>query len=189
MATDADRYADLERRVRALEDIQAIQDLKARYWRACDRQRPDEVRDCFAPHGAVVDYEGFPIFSDREDFVSLYRELGCRPGVMDMHHGQNPQIRLLADDQAEGLWDVYYFGIDRGAGTTIQLAGEYRDSYVRLDGRWLIQTTRFKRSSFLMQSIDEHGAVRCMSLGEPTTPAFGQAEKVAVHPEFREIRS
>jgi hypothetical protein len=170
----ADRLEAVLARLDALESINAIKELKARYWRACDRQRPDEVRECFAPKGAVIDYQGFPRFDDREGFVQLYRELGCRPGVMDMHHGQNPQIRLDGPDAASGQWDVYFFGLDLNARTTIQLAGEYADDYVRQDGRWYMQASRFTRTSFLMQSIDKDGASRCIGFGEQLAPAFGQ---------------
>lgn len=168
----------LERRLRALEDINAIKDLKARYWRACDRQKPEDVGACFAPANALIDYEGFPKLESRDAFVALYAELGCRPGVMDMHHGQNPIITLTGEDTAEGLWDVYYFGIDLKARTTVQLAGEYRDSYARIGGQWLIQKTSFRQTSFLMQSIDEAGASKCLSLGKQTAAAFGQDQVV-----------
>lgn len=170
----------LERRLRALEDINAIKDLKARYWRACDRQKPEDVRACFAPAKAVVDYEGFPLLEERDAFVALYSKLGCRPGVMDMHHGQNPIITMTGPDSATGLWDIFYFGIDLEARTTVQLAGEYQDVYAKIDGQWLIQKTRFRQTSFLMQAIDKDGQSKCLSLGTQSAAAFGQSEMEAV---------
>jgi len=41
--------AELERRLSALQDIRAIEILKWRYLRACDRKQPQVVRDCFVP--------------------------------------------------------------------------------------------------------------------------------------------
>jgi hypothetical protein len=47
----------LARRVQELEDLNAIKDLKHRYLRACDRQRPDDVRECFDPDGVVIEFQ------------------------------------------------------------------------------------------------------------------------------------
>ena len=156
---------NLARRVQALEDIEAIRQLKHRYWRACDRQKPDDVRDCFLPEGAVVDYENVGRFEDRESFVDLYRRLGCRDAMIDIHHGQNPEIELTGPDTARGVWDVYYYGIDLDAHTATQLAGYYHDEYVRQDGRWWIAETRFFRSSFVMSEVSTEGetTIKAMS--------------------------
>jgi hypothetical protein len=156
---------DLAKRIQALEDIEAIKQLKHRYWRACDRQRPDDVRECFVPEGAVVDYENVCKFADREDFVELYTRLGCRPVVIDIHHGQNPEIFLDSPDSARGTWDIYYYGIDTGARTATQLAGYYNDEYVKRGGRWWIAKTVFIRTSFVMTEISPEGApvVRALS--------------------------
>ena len=47
------------------------------------------MRDTLSPDGAVIDFEGFPRFDDRDAFVAVYREMGCAPGVFDIHHGAN----------------------------------------------------------------------------------------------------
>lgn len=53
----------LAERLGALEAREAIRELKHRYFRACDQQRPDLVAACFAPGAAVIDYQEFPRFS------------------------------------------------------------------------------------------------------------------------------
>jgi hypothetical protein len=161
----ADELEDLRRRLGELEAIEAIKRLKHRYLRACDRQQPDDVRDCFVPRGAVIVYEGFPAFDDREPFVAIYAQMGCRPQIVDMHHGQNPDIRLTGADRAEGTWDIYYFGIDLEARTATQLAGEYEDLYERDDGAWRIRSTRFRRTSVVSYALTEDGVVRCTAIG------------------------
>ena len=50
---------DLERRLTALQDIEDIESLKARYWRAVDRKRPDDVAACLT-EDAIIDFEGLP---------------------------------------------------------------------------------------------------------------------------------
>jgi len=164
----------LLKRIETLEHVNAIKDLKARYWTSVDRQRLDDVRDCFVPEGAVVDFDGVPRCENRDAFIAIIREQGCRPGLYNMHHGQNPRIRVTGPAEATGLWDVYFFSIDAGARITIQMSGDYEDRYVLQGGRWMIQSTRFRQTSFLMQKIDEKGCPTVITLGQQNLHAFGQ---------------
>lgn len=54
--------AQLQQRLRYLEDIQSITTLKARYLRACDQKQPNAMRECFVKYGAVIEADGFPPF-------------------------------------------------------------------------------------------------------------------------------
>src|ERR1700758_601102 len=140
--------ADLERRLRALEDLSAIKDLKARYLRGCDQKQPEEVRDCLLPDGAVIAYEGFPEFTDRDSFVEAFRTMGCVDGVYDIHHGANPEIELTGPDSATGKWALFFQNINLAQRSVLQMGVEYDDDYVRRDGRWWIARTATKRTSF-----------------------------------------
>ena len=171
---EEDRLARLEQQVRALEDIGAIKALKYRYLRACDRKEPDVVRDCLDPDGAIIAYEGFPRFEDRESFVQIYREMGCRPNIIDMHHGQNPEITLTGPDTATGTWDLYFNTIDTAAGTVLQMACAYSDVYKRKQGRWWISETTTRRTSFLMQQQQPDGTLRVLVMGEPPPVPYGE---------------
>jgi hypothetical protein len=163
---------DLERRVQTLEDIAAIKDLKARYLRACDTKQPDEVRDCLVVDGALVAYEGFPEFTDRDSFVETFRTMGCVPGVYDIHHGANPVITLEGDDRARGQWSLFFQNINLAQRSVLQMGVEYDDEYVRRDGRWWIASTRTRRTSFLMEAVGEDGTPKVVVLGE-SDAAFG----------------
>lgn len=165
--------ADLKRRIAALEDVSAIKELKSRYWSSLDRQRFDDVRACFVAKGAVIDMEGIPRCEDREAFLRIITDQGGRPGVYNMHHGHNARITLTGSDTAAGMWDSFFYGIDVGTRTTIQLSGEYDDLYVRDQGRWWIKTMKFRQTSFLMQKVDDMGQPTIVSLGEANLQAFG----------------
>ena len=152
---------DLARRVQAMEDHAAIMEIKVRYLRACDRKQPDEVRKCF--------------IDNADEFVALYTQFGCVPHVLDMHHMQNPVITLTGPDTATGLFDLYFFQIDKQARTLIQLASSYEDEFVKRDGRWLLSKSVSRRLSFLMDEVNEEGLRKVIGLGEQTQTAFGQA--------------
>jgi SnoaL-like domain len=164
----------LASRIERLEDDRAIRDLKARYLRACDLKQPDVVRDCLRPHGAVIAYDGFPAFDDREPFVTVYAQMGCAPGIFDMHHGANGIISFETLERATGQWSLFFHNINLGQRTLTQFGVEYDDLYVKADGRWWIAETRSRRTSCLIHSVDEAGSVRVTAMGEAQA-AFGDA--------------
>jgi hypothetical protein len=167
------RIAALEERLQALEDLRAIKALKFRYLRACDRKLPDEVRDCLDPEGAIIAYEGFPRFEDREPFVQIFQQMGCKPNIIDMHHGENPEIVLEGADRATGVWDLFFQSIDTEVGTVLQMNCEYTDIYRRKNGRWWISETATKRTSFLMQKLGSDGVLQVAIMGEPPAAMYG----------------
>lgn len=163
--------ATIEERLRRLEDDRAIRDLKARYLRACDGKDADTVRDCLLPD-AVIRFEGFPDFTNREDFVAVYRQFGCAPGVFDIHHAANGVIAVETPDRASGQWSLTFHTINLALRTITQFGIEYDDAYVRRDGRWWIAESMSRRKSALVQTADENGLVRVTALGEDDA-AFG----------------
>jgi hypothetical protein len=164
---------DLEKRIQALEDVAAIKELKHRYLVACDRQKPDAVRDCFDPDGVVIAYDGFPPFTDREAFVKIFRDMGCKPTIVDMHHAHNPVITLTSPTTAKATWELFFSNIDMTARTQIQMACEYTDEYVKKNGKWLIKKTATTRSSFTMQKVSDDGVPTIVALGKPPAAQFG----------------
>ena len=154
----------LEERVRRLEDDRAIRDLKARYLRACDLKQPDTVRDCLLPD-AAIEYEGFPSFANREDFVAIYQQMGCQPHIFDIHHGANGVIEFDGEDRASGQWALTFHNIDLSGRTVTQFGIEYEDNYLRMDNRWWIAKTVSRKKSVLVQQVDEAGSSKIIIMG------------------------
>lgn len=133
---------ELAARVRRLEDLEAIRALKARYLNACDQQDPERAAGCFAPGEIVIDMGHLGRLTTREQFAAVFRELGCHPFVLDLHHGGNPEIAFIDDDHATGVWSLDYRNINTQAKTVTFLAVTYHDDYRRLDGEWRITASR-----------------------------------------------
>lgn len=155
----------LEERLQRLEDDRAIRDLKARYLRACDGKDPDTVMDCLLPD-ARIRFEGFPAFDSAADFVAVYRQMGCVPGIFDMHHAANGVIAFDGPDRATGQWALTFHTIDLAHRRVTQFGIEYDDVYVRQQGRWWIAETHSRRKSLLVQEVDEDGNLRVAAMGE-----------------------
>lgn len=158
---------DIATRLAALEDKEAIRALKARYLRACDLKQPDVVRECFAEGAIRIAYENFPEFTDRDAFVDVYRQMGCQPGVYDIHHATNWEIDLASTERATGKWSLNFRTILTGPRQVVRLAVEYEDVYEKRDGRWLIVETISRVTSMLTEQIGEDGSVTVVALPEP----------------------
>jgi SnoaL-like domain len=163
----------LAARVAELEDREAIRQLKARYLRGCDLKQPDVVRDTLLPKGAVIAYEGFPPFDDREPFVEVFAAMGCQPGVYDIHHATNAEIAFIGPDEATGKWSLNFHSIVLAQRSVTHMGVEYEDRYLRQDGRWWIAETRSRRPYCHIEHIDDEGRSTTVALGDPPA-VYGQ---------------
>jgi len=129
--------------------IEEIKQLKARYFRLMDQCRWEEFAQLFTddvtqswrpapgepPGGA----------SGRDAVVTFIRD--SLTDMRSVHHGHMPEIEITGPDTATAIWALY----DRctqGGETVFDGAGYYRDSYVKRDGRWLIQSTDLEAEPF-----------------------------------------
>jgi len=156
----------IEERLQRLEDDRAIRDLKMRYLRATDLKQPDELRECLIKD-AIVAFDGFPPFDNREAFIAVYQEMGCAPGIFDIHHGGTGTITFQSPDEASAHWPLYFHNINLAQRMLTQMGVQYEDRYVKRDGRWWICETRSKRTSCLIHSVDEAGVPTVAVMGEP----------------------
>jgi hypothetical protein len=159
-----------ELRLHKLEDIEAIKDLKIRYWQSIDQQQPDTTASCLLPE-AVIDMEGAPSKTGQE-LIEFIRRAGCRDNLFNLHAGQNPRIEITGVDSAVGYWDALFTSIDLETRLTIQMTGSYVDEYLRREGRWWIAAINFRQTSFLMKQIVANGASQTLSMGKNNTAAF-----------------
>lgn len=162
----------LEQRLQRLEDDRSIRDLKSRYLRACDLRRSDTVLDTLDPEKALIDFEGFPPFDNRDDFVTMFTQMGCAPGMFDMHHGANGIIEFVDDNRASGRWSLAFYNINLTRRTLTQMGVEYDDIYVKKDERWYISETRSRHISALVHAVAPDGTSTVTAMGEMTA-AFG----------------
>lgn len=127
---------DIRARLQQLEDLEAIRKLKHRYLNACDRKDVEAIRNCFAPGDILIDFGPIGTFHSRDEFIAVYQQLACQPGVVDLHHGANEEIDFVSATEASGLWALYYFNLDALTGVTRQLGGTYQDRYQLTDEGW-----------------------------------------------------
>jgi hypothetical protein len=154
----------LERRIRALEDVEAIKRLKYRYWRCLDLKGWDEMATCFTAD-ATVDYgDGRYRFAGVEAILGFLREsLGPGTGALGYHHGHHPEIELTGDTTARGVWalDNYLFNAARKRG--VRIAAYYHDEYVKVAGEWKIRHTGYRYVFHEEWSRDDTPSLRLLA--------------------------
>ena len=100
----------LEQRIQRLEDLEAIKQLKYRYWRSLDTKQWDELEACFAADVSVSYGEGRYAFQGREAVMRFLTEsLSVDRGSVTIHHGHHPEIQITAADTASGTWALYNY--------------------------------------------------------------------------------
>lgn len=142
-----------------LADIEAIRQAKARYIRGVDEGDAALVRSILHPDcrldyiGCFVDpatgQDFFPAMSivleGRDKFGSALVHLG----IVSVHQVYNPEIVLTGETTASAVFpmtDRLWFPAD-GKWAHAQLTGfgHYRETYEKVDGAWLLKTTKVTR--------------------------------------------
>jgi hypothetical protein len=147
----------LEQRIARLEAIEAIKQLKARYFHACDNKRPDEVRACFMDGEVDIRYGRIGDFDNADDMVAEFARLACEEHIVEMHHAQNPQITIHSSEHASATWGLYYHMIDTKQRVVLQLGGFYEDEYRCVEGDWKISVTHYQLTSTQIMDVTGEG--------------------------------
>ncbi len=146
---------NLEERLARLEAIEAIRQLKSHYLAACDAKDPAAMRACFCDGPVHIDYGVLGQFSDADTVVRLYTEQACHPHILEMHHGSNPQIELVAPTQARGSWSLHYQQINTETNMLTQLGAIYNDEYRLTPQGWKISATVCEQKSTLVLNLGD----------------------------------
>lgn len=134
---------------RQLADIEAIRQLKARYFRLMDQKRWDEMRQVFTADVEVrtPDDTGDDTPTRGNDaFVDML--ISMIGDVVTVHHGHMSEITFDGDDEASGVWsmeDHLWWPPQHGLGH-MWGSGWYEEAYRRCeDGEWRIASMYLRR--------------------------------------------
>ncbi len=128
-----------------LVEIHAIERLKYAYLRCLDQKLWDEMETLLTPDVEATYSGGANAHSGRVAVMDFLRRTMGSETFHSSHHCHHPEIDLVAPDRATGTWaledTVHLLDFD----LTIRGAAFYEDTYVKVDGRWLIAATGYKR--------------------------------------------
>lgn len=134
-----------------LLEIERIKQLKARYFRSVDTFDLDGWLSCFTDDCALLfDAEvrrrdGAPpptfSFAGKQDLVDYWNSNTNR--VESVHHGHMPEIDMLSDTEATGIWameDIVEF-----TDSVLHGYGHYHETYRKDGGAWRIAKLHLTR--------------------------------------------
>ena len=131
------RLLELESRVRELEDLREIQELRFRYHIAVNERRLADIAELFS-EDAAVDFGPIGAAHGRAAIASFYRDVvGGSPFILQFIH--NHRIEL-AGDTATGL--SYLDARTLREGESLMVAARFDDRYVRAGGSWCFRELR-----------------------------------------------
>ena len=140
------KYPDIEqmeKRLRALEDLEEIKKLQRRYMQHHDRLEFAQILDLFTDD-AEVEVRSSGVMKGREEFRKIFLDtLGKRR--LERHDGHlvgEPMI-TVDGDTAAGHWTVYMlFSVPKIEWVQGRNDCEYR----KVDGAWKISRLKFTRT-------------------------------------------
>jgi uncharacterized protein (TIGR02246 family) len=126
-----------------VDDLEAIRQLKARYFRTMDTKDWAGMRQVFTDDVVVDTSEGGGgVVSGADEFLAFLQEaLGEATTV---HQGHMPEIELTSDTTATGIWALNDIVIWPN-GMRLDGYGHYHETYAKGPDGWRIATSKLTR--------------------------------------------
>ena len=132
-----------------VDDITAIEQLKARYFRTMDTKDWDGLAAVFTDDVEIdMTGEGGGVTRSVAEYLPFLRE--NIEHVTTVHHGHMPEITLTSDTTATGIWAMEdeLWWPEGSPLRHLHGYGHYHETYAKVDGAWRIRTmtlTRLRR--------------------------------------------
>ncbi len=143
---------ELRDRVRRLEDIEALRNLKAEYAAACDDNYDADRLAALFVEDATWESQGMGKYEGREAIREFFRGISGH-FVFALHYGLNPQIEVNGDT-ARARWYLFMPCTVGDTGKAMWRAGLDEEEYVRVQGKWMYKS---KKSAPFFHTTFEEG--------------------------------
>jgi hypothetical protein len=127
-------------------DIEAIKALKARYFRLMDTKDWDALAEVFTRDVEIdMTGEGGGITRSVAEYMPFLRA-NIEP-VTTVHHGHMPEITLLSETTARGIWAMEdkLWWPEGSPLVHLHGYGHYHETYEKSGGEWRIKTMKLTR--------------------------------------------
>jgi len=132
---------ELHKRIIALEDIEAIRKLKAKYCRCNDMKQWDEIGDCFA-EDAILEPAPDIRVEGREEIVKFLEE--NLDSTIVVHQVHQAEIEITGESTAKAIWGEYAEVTYSEVQSSVAY-GFYNEEYIKEGGCWRIKYERIDR--------------------------------------------
>jgi hypothetical protein len=135
-----------------LPDLEALQDLKARYCRFADTKRWGDMAALFTEDGVMRFYDVGGTLTNTVAAADIAETIGRRVGDgQPIHHVFTHELELTGADQAKGIWameDLIFHDTEAHPDAPFAVMhgfGHYHETYRKVDGQWRIATLDLTR--------------------------------------------
>ena len=129
-----------------MDDIEAIRQLKARYFRLMDTKDWDAFAQVFAQDVEVdLTTQGAGVIRGVAEYLPFLRSV--IEDVVTVHHGHMPEVELTSPTTAAGIWafEDHLWWPEGAPQRELHGFGHYHETYVKAGGEWRIHTMRLSR--------------------------------------------
>ncbi len=134
------KLEELEKRLRSLEDKEAIKDLHREYVYLLITQQWDDMIECFAEDATAV-IASHPRRTGKKEIRTLLTEEIAKHVPKDEGHMVTQPVISVDGDKARGHWLLYVFLPAPALGWR---QARYDCEYVRVDGAWKFSSLVFQ---------------------------------------------
>ena len=138
-----------------LSNIEQIKQLKGRYFRTLDTNDWESFGECLTLDCNASYSDGRLQLEGREAIVGFMKKHMSSEKLLSMHNGHTPEISILSESEASGVWYLNDMVIDLERRTQLVGAAIYKDKYRLEDGVWRISYTSYARTFEYFQPISE----------------------------------
>jgi uncharacterized protein (TIGR02246 family) len=126
-----------------MDDIEAIKQLKARYFRTMDTKDWSGMRQVFTDD-VVMDTSaaGGDVIAGADEFLTFLQP--TLHEAITVHHGHMPEIEISGPSTARGIWALQDT-IVWPDGTRMEGYGHYHETYEQVEGEWKIKSSTLTR--------------------------------------------
>lgn len=125
---------ELARRIQAIESLEEIKKLKARYAEACDyKYNLEKMMEIFTEDAVWDGGKQFGVHKGREEIRALFTR-ASKTFPFAIHYFVQPNIRIKGD-KAYGRWYMF-MAATSSDNRAVWLAGYEDDEYALIKGRW-----------------------------------------------------
>jgi len=126
-----------------MDDIEAIKQLKARYFRCMDTKDWAGMRAVFADDAVTDTTEaGGGIIAGADAFMTSLR--AALADVVSVHQGFMPEIEITSPTTATGIWAMQDL-LRWPNGMQLAGYGHYHETYAKTGGVWRIESLKLTR--------------------------------------------
>lgn len=151
----------------ALEDIELIKRVKYAYCRCLDTANMEEMRTLFTADASISYIGGsYKFEADGRDKIIEALANAFHNQAVACHQVHHPEIDVLSATEAKGTWYLRDWYLDLRHKIVTEGSALYRDTYVKRDGRWLIQRATYERVFESMYELPQLPYIKSHYLGQ-----------------------